>query len=412
MTLDGPVTDMRMNITGGPSAIDSSHIYIPSSTSQEIGKIDYIDFIQYGSKMEDEYKGRKESNILVNMNLTANPACKIDVILDETTGDIIRGRGNGQLAIRVGTKEPMTIRGRYDITQGEYKFNFQTFVQKQFKINHGSINWDGDPYLAQLNIDAEYFAKRVDLSSLSPYTKQRENLTIIAHITGILNKPVIGFDFKFPPESPANNDYIALNKLEAIKADQNELYKQVASLLLFNSFISADQNQGFITSGNTIGIATSTIGGIVSNWLTNLFNKELEKATNGAVSTYFDINSSLDFQNKAALLQASLSAGVKIVLSSRLVVLIGGNLDYNNPYAQLNKKGLLTPDINIEWSLNNDGTLKVIGFNRTSIDLAQGQRNRSGVKLSYRKDFDKLSEVFGPSEDKRKKMALNKTPNQ
>jgi hypothetical protein len=89
------------------------------------------------------------------------------------------------------------------------------------------------------------------------------------------------------------------------------------------------------------------------------------------------------------------------------VVLIGGNLDYNNPYAQLNKKGLLTPDINIEWSLNKDGSLKVVGFNRTSIDLAQGQRNRSGVKLSYRKDFDRISEILKPNEERRKKQFVN-----
>ena len=408
MTLNGPVTDMRMNITGEPSAVDSSHIYIPTGSSQEYGKIDYIDFIQYGSKMEDEYKGKKQSNFLVNMNLIANPACKIDVILDETTGDIIKGRGNGSLKITVGTKEPLSIRGRYDITDGEYKFNFQTFLQKYFNIKEGSsITWNGDPYLAQINIDAEYLAKKVDLSNLSSSTKQKENVTIIAHIAGVLNKPVINFEFRLPASSELSKDFFTLNKLEALKNDENEMNKQVASLLIFNAFISADQNQGFITGGNTIGIATSTIGGIVSGWLTNLFNKELEKATNGVVSTYFDINSSFDLQSKAALLQANLSAGLKLVLSSRLVVLIGGNLDYNNPYAQLNKKGLLTPDINIEWSLNNDGSLKVIGFNRTSVDLAQGQRNRSGIKLSYRKDFDRVSEILAPNKEKRKNRLAN-----
>ena len=410
MTLNGPVTDMRMNINGEPSAVDSSHIYIPTSSgSKEIGKIDYIDFIQYGSRMEDEYKGRKESNFLVNMNLKANPACKIDVILDETTGDIIKGRGNGLLNITVGSKEPLSIRGRYDITDGEYKFNFQTFLQKYFNIMDGSsITWNGDPYLAQIKIDAEYLAKKVDLSNLSSSTKQKENVTIIAHMTGVLNKPIIKFEFRLPPTSEISKDFFVLNKLEALKNDENEMNKQVASILIFNSFISIDQNQGFVTGGNTIGIATSTIGGIVSGWLTNLFNKELEKATNGVVSTYFDISSSFDLQSKAALLQANFSAGLKLVLSSRLVVLIGGTLDYNNPYAQLNKKGLLTPDINIEWSLNNDGSLKVIGFNRTSVDLAQGQRNRSGIKLSYRKDFDRLSDIFAPSEEKKRKRQLRK----
>jgi hypothetical protein len=409
MTLNGPVTDMRMNISGEPSAVDSSHIFIPtSSSSQEYGKIDYIDFIQYGAKMEDEYKGKKETSFLVNMNLKANPACKIDVILDEATGDIIKGRGNGLLNIVVGTKEPLSIRGRYDITSGEYKFNFQTFLQKYFNILNGSsITWNGDPYLAQINIDAEYLAKKVDLSNLSSSAKQKENVTIIAHLTGVLNKPIIKFEFRLPASSEISKDLFVSNKLEALKNDETEMNKQVASILIFNSFISADQNQGFITGGNTIGIATSTIGGIVSGWLTNLFNKELLRATSGVVSTYIDFSSSLDLQSRAALLQANVSAGLKLVLSSQLVVLVGGTLDYNNPYAQLNKKGLFTPDINIEWSLNRDGSLKVIGFNRTSVDLTQGQRNRSGVKLSYRKDFDNVSDILAPNREKKKNSLIN-----
>ena len=93
-------------------------------------------------------------------------------------------------------------------------------------------------------------------------------------------------------------------------------------------------------------------------------------------------------------LQANVKAGVKVFLSNRIYFLIGGNLDYNNPYSQLTKKGLLTPDITIEWLLNNDGSLRVVGFNRTSVDITTGQRNRSGIQLSYRKDFNKLSDIF------------------
>jgi hypothetical protein len=201
---------------------------------------------------------------------------------------------------------------------------------------------------------------------------------------------------------------VTKKKLADFKNDKNEMNKQVASLLLFNAFIT--NNQNFITGSNTFSMATNTIGGIVSNLLTNMFNKQLEKATNGVLTTYFDINSSLDLQNKAALLQASVKAGLKILLSNRLVVLIGGNLDYNNPYAQLAKKGLITPDITIEWMLNRDGSLRVVGFNRTSIDLTLGQRNRSGVSLSYRRDFDKFSELFRKSPVIRTDEAEKKEP--
>ena len=130
MTLNGDIANMKMNIDGEPSETDSSHIYLPTGNSRESNVIDYIDFIQFGSLMDNDAGLKGASNLVVNMNLTANPSCKIDVILDEQTGDVIKGEGNGLLNIRVGTKEPLTIRGRYDLTKGEYTFNFQTFLKK------------------------------------------------------------------------------------------------------------------------------------------------------------------------------------------------------------------------------------------------------------------------------------------
>lgn len=400
MTLDGPETDMRMNITGEPSPVDSSHIYIPTSSSQEIGKIDYIDFIEYGSKMEDDFKGRRETNFLVNMNLTANPACKIDVILDEALGDVIKGNGNGQLNIRVGSKEPLTIRGNYDITDGEYKFNFQTFLQKYFAIKRGSINWNGDPYLAQINIDAEYTAEKVDLRSISPNFKQKGDLTIIAHLSGVLNKPDVSFDFSLPKE--IDKDFIAEKRLEDIKSDKNQMLKQVASLLLLNTFIS--ESESFLTGDNTLGLAANTIGQVLSNALTSTFSKFLQKALNdNTISTYFDVSSSLDLKNSASQLQGAVKVGItKSYFNNKLIISLGGNLDYNNPYL-LNTNVLLTPDFTAEWLLSRDGKVRVVGFRRTNIDYTFGQRNRQGISLTYRSDFDHLSEIFAPNEEKRKR---------
>lgn len=398
MTLNGPMTNMVMNINGQPSLFDSSHIYLPTGSSKESNSVDYIDFIQFGSLMEDSLKLNESTNIVVNMNLTSNPACKIDVILDEETGDIIKGQGNGTLAIKVGNKEPLSIRGKYEITEGEYTFNFQTFLKRPFTLSRGTITWNGDPYEALIDLEANYVAKDVDISSLNPLSninatstvKQPTDITIISHLSGKLSKPVIDFEFELPEKSNLRSDPFIVKRLEDFRNDRNEMNKQVASLLLFNTFITSGQN--FLSGENILSQATSTVGGIVSGWLTNIFNKELLKATNGVLSTYIDINPTVNLQ--LSQLQANVRAGVKIFLSKRIYFLIGGNLDYNNPYTQLTKKGLLTPDITIEWLLNDDGSVRVVGFNRTSIDITTGQRNRSGIQLSYRKDFNRLSDIF------------------
>ncbi len=392
MVLNGDITDMKMKIKGEPSALDSSHIYLPTGTGRENGVIDYIDFIQFGTEMEN-VKSKQGTNFSIDMDLTANPACKIDVILDEATGDIIKGQGNGKLDIKIRTNENISIRGSYEITNGEYKFNFQTFLQKYFSVKKGSlITWNGDPYLANLNIEAEYLAKNVGLSAISSSngSRQKGDIKIIANLTGVLNKPDIKFNLVLPEQNPLYGDYIAEKKIADFRKDSSEMNKQVASLLLINSFISSQQN---VLSGNTpFNLAASTIGGVVSGWLTGIFNRGLERATNGIVSTYLDINSSIDLQNTAALLQANVKTGLQFLLNNRLVVLLGGNIDFNNPYALIANKSQITPDITIEYLLTKDGRWRAIAFNRTSIvatDLTGIQRNKSGVKISYRKDFVK-----------------------
>jgi hypothetical protein len=47
---------------------------------------------------------REETNIKVNMEITATPFAQIDVILDETTGDVIKAQGSGKLNIMLVQK--------------------------------------------------------------------------------------------------------------------------------------------------------------------------------------------------------------------------------------------------------------------------------------------------------------------
>jgi TamB, inner membrane protein subunit of TAM complex len=415
LTLNGPVNDMKMYISGGPSLLltDSNHIYLPGGNGRETGAVDYIDFIQFGSLMETELKTKVGTSIVVDMDITANPSCKVDVILDEATGDIIKGQGNGKLHIKVGNKEPLDIRGRYDITNGSYEFNFQTFIKKPFTVKQGYINWTGNPYEAEINIDAEYRAGNVDLANVSPNTKQRSDLIIVSHLTETLKKPAISFDFVIPPDETIVDQFVVERKLADYKKDPAEMNKQVSSLLIFNSFINTDQ--GFFGGSNPYNIAAGTIGQVVSSFLTNAFSKILQKTLNDPnIVTYFDITPSFDLRNSVTQLQAAAKFGlIKSYFNNRLIITIGGNLDYNNPYllqATNNNNLLITPDFSAEWLLTNDGKVRVVGFRRTSIDQVFGQRNRQGISLSYKKDFDHLSDLFKRDPDKQKKKKVAAAP--
>lgn len=405
LSLNGFVTDMHMNISGEPT--DSSHIYLPTGETAETGSLDYIEFIKFGREMKPDLSIRENTNIKVDMELTANPLAKIDVILDETTGDVIKAQGSGKLNISAGTKDPLTIRGRYDIERGEYTFNFQTFFKKPFTLQQGYIEWNGDPYLARLNIDANYRAENVDLGSIptsTGYSNTKGDVDIIFKLRGTLKNPSPQFEFQFPFDNPLKSDPIASEYLKTrFQGDQKELTNTVTSLLLFNTFISNDQT---LLSGNNAGnFVTGSVGQLLSTTLSSSLNAWLQKLLNTrSVNLYTNINTSdLNFQRGANQkeLQNLGNFGVKTTfLNNKLIVNVGGNVDYKAGQAitASNSNFLFTPDVSFEYLISPDGNLRVIGFNRSDPDLGDiagvTRRNRTGIQLSYRKDFDSFTDFF------------------
>lgn len=403
LSLNGPLSDMRMSIRGEPT--DSSHIYLPTGETAETGKIDYIEFIKFGKEMKTDLSLREETNIKVDIEINANPYAKIDVILDETTNDIIKAQGNGRLNISAGTRDPLTIRGRYDIQQGQYTFNFQTFLKTPFTLQQGYIEWQGDPYLANLNIDAIYRAEKVDLSSIptsSGYTGEKGDVDIIFKLRGTLKDPSPDFEFQLPFGNPLKSDPIANEYLKTrYQTDKNELNKQVTSLLLFNTFMP--ESQSLFSTNNTGNFVTRTLGQIVSATLSSSLNSWLQKILKtDQVNLYTNINTSeFNFQKGGTQrdIQNLGTFGLKTsFLKNRLLLNLGSNVDYrliqNSPNA--NSNFLFTPDVSFEYLITPDGKFRVVGFNRSDADdiAAITRRNRTGILLSYRKDFNSFTEFF------------------
>jgi hypothetical protein len=403
MQMDGPITDMRMNISGQPT--DSSHIYLPTGDVAETGKIDYIDFIKFGREMGTEARFREETNIKVNMEISANPFAKIDVILDETTGDVIKAQGSGKLNINAGTQEPLSIRGRYVVEKGQYTFNFQTFLKTPFILQSGFIEWQGDPYLANLNIDAVYRATQVDLSSIATSggsNNAKGDVDVIFKLRGTLKDPRPEFEFSFPFDNPLRSDPIANQFLKTKFESENVMNKQVTSLLLFNSFISDEQN--LFSANNTGNFVFRTVGQVLSNTLSSSLNNWLQKLLKtDQVNLYTNINTSdFNFDGTQKQLQNLGNFGFKTAfLKNRLLLNFGGNVDYNfiAGSSNSNTNFLFTPDVSFEYLVTPGGSVRVVGFNRSDADLGDiagvSRRNRTGILLSYRKDFNNFYELFG-----------------
>ncbi|GAC1396623.1 MAG: hypothetical protein NVSMB63_17070 [Sediminibacterium sp.] len=85
----------------------------------------------------------------------------------------------------------------------------------------------------------------------------------------------------------------------------------------------------------------------------------------------------------------------KSFFDNKVIVTFGSDFDFNNGGSSAIQNGNFQwlPDLNVELILSKDRKLRAIIFNKNSLDInagIYGRRNRQGVSISYRKDFEKL----------------------
>ena len=398
-SINGDMENLVLRFQGEPT--DSSQIYLPTSDSRVTGTADFIVFRKYGKEMKVESQIKKTSKMLVDLDITANPLAKVDLILDEVTNDVIQGQGYGNLNIRTSTVEGTTMAGRYNITNGKYTFNWQKVFKKQFLIDNGSVEWSGDPYNARINIDAKYVTPNIALPqdlAQGCSSNERRPITLISNLSGTLSNPIINFRFDLPNDHPCKTNPVTKAGFDRLYANPNELNNQVFSVLLFNQFLSTSANSSNSAANIGTGVLSSAAGTI-----SEFIAQQIESGLGIALKNIPGINKlNLDpyvtfnpllvsgLQRQGVGFNGTGSFGVtKTMLNGRLILKAGGSLLVNTGQATaLQNNNQLTPDFTLEWLLSPDGKLRIIGFYRSVYDVQWRAANRTGVSFSYVREFE------------------------
>lgn len=424
LQLRGPQSDMVMTLNATASDKDSSYVTLPPGSGRESGNADFLVERKFGKEIEAEDYGRNGDNILFDLELTANPLVQVKVVLDELTGDEIKGKGSGTLKIRSGTTEPLTLRGRLGIEEGSYLFTFQSFFKKPFEIRKGSTNyieWNGDPYDADIKFEAVYKSERVSFAPLAStlnltadVSNARSDVFVVAKLTDKLFKPNIAFSLDFPPNSIANVNPELTLLLRQLQNNVNELNRQVTYLIVFNSF--APNELGGSLSG--AGVNVSTISGILLSVLSDQINKLFSNLLRSD-KYRINLNTSLYNRNLLASNSTALTLGSNVNFSigrsffdNRFIISTGLGMDAplgQGAQSSVQQSILLLPDVTMEWLINPSGTIRASFFYRTNADFLTASTSasvvrsrRAGASLSYKREYDKLSDIFGGAKRKKK----------
>jgi len=411
-SLTGPQSNMRIKIIGKASEKDSSYITLPNTTGKESGIADFLIERKYGRELTDSAINNNETNITYDVDITGNPKVNVKVVIDELTNDEIRGRGEGNLRIVSGTSEKMTMRGRFDINDGVYNFSFQSFFKKPFELNKNAnnyIEWSGDPFHPIVNIEAVYKTqKKVDFSPITNNFSEykgvsfRDFVYVVAKLRGDLFKPDISFSLDFPPGSPPNSDAtISYIIQKQILDNENELNKQVAFLVVFNSFAPTETGSSlYLNSGRDLFVNSISdfLSGQINRVLNNILSNKLKIPglyVNFSGSLYDPRGVSNTFNYGTNL---SLSVG-KTLFNNRVVLTFEGNYDVPLTSTSQVSSDLLT-NVTTEFLINKSGSIRASIFYKENVDLLTGYSNSAGkskkygTSLSYRKDFNRLGDIF------------------
>jgi len=381
--LYGSPDDIEVEIT--VKTDKDTRIYIPLDQTGDIEKSNFITFINTfeTSDSESEKYDIDLSGIKLNCDLEITPETDIQIIFDSKIGDVLKAKGNGNLQLGIDTKGDFNIYGNYTIQTGSYLFTLQNVINKKFDLaNGGSIKWDGDPYNATIDINAVYNVKTTlyDLLLNTPYIDNTKKVQVQCkmNLSQQLSNPNIRFDIDFP-----TLDQQTQSILDALFSTEDEMNKQILSLLVLNRFYtpeymrSTDPDFENKNSGYAVGVTTSELlSNQLSNWLSQISNK-------------FDVGFSYRPGDNIT------SDEIEFALSTQLFndkVTINGNLGTNSNQEQDND---IVGDFDVNIKLDQKGKLQLKAFTRSNEYMAYDEsHNTQGVGVFYKEDFDTVADLF------------------
>lgn len=380
----------RISVQAIASTGNNSSLKIPVTDYEDFGKPDYIYFVNKDdSKNEDRPVNTDLQGFELDLTILATKDAEVELIFDERIGDVIRAKGAGSINMYINESGDFTMNGEYEIIEGSYLFTSQNVINKKFTVKEGGkIKWSGDPFDAELDLRAAY-PVRADLKYLFQSSSSiRTNVNVLMHMEGLLSKPEIGLSIELPSIRGADAEN-AISYLQNIHFDEQELNKQVFSLMVFNRFAPIGGDLGDNLAG--IGVTTS-----ISELLSNQLNLLLSQVTGDNVDV--NVNTS-DFQDLNLLVSARLFDDRVTIERDGTLVQSSSNESsrFSIGNIRIILKLLPSPNSSIS-SASSSSEMVMEVFTRDNFNAnAQGSsftQNQTGLGIFYKKDFDRLSDLL------------------
>lgn len=383
----------NVNISANLTSKKGTKITIPldnetTANTEEQG----IKFVSRNTKKSKEAKKdtivrREAGGLKMAFNFTITQDAECVVIFDRNNQDQLNAIGDGNLSIDYDTRGGFTMSGLYIIKSGKYDFSLQNISKlRKFDIAEDSrILWSGDPYDADININASYTAN-VSLSSIASSTTNSSELntsypvTAYIMLTDKLMKPTTKFDIKFNQRRIPINIQPQVSAFEQrLHADEQLLNNNFIGITALNKIFSDNSFKDALDSQ----LLLDNVSGILSNQLGNIFSK---------------IDPNLEFgvqlgQGNLANTRQSLLNNMQVNFSYKF----GNNIKVSVNNTILQNEGQTTNNYyyggEVEWLLSQDGAWRLKAYSRNVPNYYYNFNSNisvNGVSLQHTRSFNTI----------------------
>ena len=336
-------TDSDLLVHGIARTEKGTDMNISLEYEEDAQQYDFLSFVSHGYKPVEKAQDMIYSNsdLQMRFDIEVTPEAKAQLIYDSKIGGIIRSQGSGNLMLDIDNNYNISLFGEYTVEKGDYLFSLQNVVNKKFEIQQGgTIEWNGDPVDATINLNAIYHLK-ASLSELfgnnDPTRDYAQRLPVLCKIA--LSKSLNNPDIKFDIELPTAEDRIKDEIKQFINTDE-DMNKQMLSLLVLGKFYTPEYLPGNQISNDEVELALST----------QMFNDR---------------------------------------------VTINGNINNNSAQTTNTNNNGFVGEGEINVKLTNNGKLQLKAYNHANNTLIyETSPYTQGVGIAYREDFNDFGELW------------------
>lgn len=374
-SIKGPATGLLIKVKA--ESAKGTDIKIPINDAEAVSENNYIHFISSKDKYnKDKIRTlpvRDYNGLELDFEFEITDNANIEVILDRESRHGMRGRGFGTLLFRINTSGKFNMWGDFQAFEGSYNFKYGGIIDKRFDVKKGSsITWSGDPTAAILNLEAVYktLANPAVLID-NPSFNKKVDVEVIIGVRGNLNSPEPDFNINFP-----NVSSVLKSEIQYKLDDKDVRQKQALYLLAFGGFL----NQDGINQPQTSNIAYDK----VSSLFNDIFADDEGK-----------LNLGIDFETADKTPGYETDGRFGVTVSSKVNERITINGKVGVPVGGVNESAIVG-DVEVQYRVNEDGTLNLKVFNRENDVnyIGQGIGYTQGVGISYEVDFQTFKELL------------------